>query len=174
MIKEFNGKRPRIAESVFVSESAYVVGDVEIGEGSSVWPGAVIRGDFGAIIIGRDTSVEDNCVLHAASPSSSSKGLAIGDSVVVGHGAVVNCRKIGNQVLIGMNATILHRAEIGGLCIIGAGTLVGQGMVVPDNSFVAGVPGEIMGEPSESQLWWVREGAQDYVKLASQYKKQGL
>lgn len=174
MIRDFNGKSPRIAASAFVSESAYVVGDVEIGEHSNVWPGAVIRGDFGTICIGCNSSVEDNCVIHSGTPSSHEGHVFIGDRVLIGHGAVLNCRSIGSNVLIGMNATVLHDAEIGSFCIIGAGCLVGQGMNIPDHSFVVGVPGKIVGRPSEKQLWWVKEGRKEYTELARQYKMQGL
>ena len=174
MIRSFNGKTPKIAESAFISETAYIVGDVEIGENSNVWPGAVIRGDFGRIKIGSNTSIEDNCVIHSGTPSSPVGDVDIGDMVLIGHGAVLNCRKIGSSVLIGMNATILHDAEIADSCIIGAGCLIGQGMKVPNDSFVAGVPGKIKGEPSEQQLWWVREGSKGYAELARQYQDQGL
>lgn len=173
MIRSFNNKTPKIAESAFVSEAAYVVGDVEIGENSSVWPGAVLRGDFGKIKIGRNTAVEDNCVIHSGSPSGI-KEVMIGDNVQIGHGAVLNCGKIGNSVLIGMNSTVLHDVEIGDFCVIAAGCLVRQGMKIPDRSFVAGVPGEIVGEPSPKQLWWVQGGPEAYAKLAKQYKEQGL
>jgi len=168
MIKSFNGKTPKIADSAFVSEAAYVIGDVEIGENSSVWPGAVIRGDFGNIKIGKNTAVEDNCVIH------SGLGITIGDKVHIGHGAVINCRRIGNNVLIGMNSTILHDAEIGDYCIIAAGCLIRQGIKIPDKSFVAGVPGEIKGEASSQQLWWVEKGPEGYAKLSKRYKEQGL
>jgi carbonic anhydrase/acetyltransferase-like protein (isoleucine patch superfamily) len=174
MIRSFNGKTPRIAESAFVSEAAYIVGDVEIGENSNIFPGTVIRGDFGSIKIGCDTSVEDNCVIHSGTPTSPDGDLIISDRVLIGHGAVVNCRKIGNNVLIGMNATILHDAEIGDFCIIGAGSMVSQGMKIPKGSLVLGVPGEIKGEATEQQLWWVKEGFRGYVTLAKQYKQQGL
>ena len=174
MIRGCNGKTPRIAESAFVSEAAYVVGDVEIGENSSVWPGAVVRGDFGSIRIGSKTAVEDACVIHSGSPSAPIGDVAIGDNVHIGHGAVINCRSIGNNVLIGMNATILHDAEIGDFCIIGAGCLVSQGMRISDKSFVVGVPGKIKGQVSAEQLWWVREGPRIYDELAKQYKQAGL
>ena len=174
MIRSFNGKTPKIAKSAFISETAYIVGDVEIGENSNVWPGAVIRGDFGRISIGCDTSVEDNCVIHSGTPSSPVGDVDIGDMVLIGHGAVLNGRKIGSSVLIGMNATILHDAEIGDSCIIGAGCLISQRMKVPDSSFVAGIPGKIKGKPSEQQLWWVREGYKGYAALARQYRDQGL
>jgi len=174
MIRSFNGKTPRIAASAFISEAAYIVGDVEIGENSNVFPGAVIRGDFGKISIGGNTSVEDNCVIHSGTPSSPMGDVDIADMVIIGHSAVLNCRKIGSSVLIGMNATILHDAEIGDSCIIAAGCLIGQGMKVQDNSFVAGVPGKIKGKPSKEQLWWVREGPKGYADLARQYREEGL
>ncbi len=173
MIRSFNGKTPKIAESAFISEAAYIVGDVEIGENSSVWPGAVIRGDFGKIKIGRNTAVEDNCVIHSGSPSGIGD-VVIGNNVQIGHGAVLNCHKIGNNVLMGMNSTALHDVEIGDFCVIGAGCLVGQGMKIPGRSFVAGVPGKIRGEASPQQLWWVQGGPETYAKLAQQYKEQGL
>lgn len=173
MIKAFAGKMPKIAKSALVSEVASVIGDVEIGENSSVWPGAVIRADFGKIKIGKDTAVEDNCVIHSGSPQSIIGDVTIGDEVHIGHGAVVNCCKIGNNVLIGVNATVLHEAEIGNFCIIGAGCLVSQGMKIQDNSFVVGVPGKIKGRVSPQQSFWLKEASQIYAKLVKRYKKQG-
>jgi carbonic anhydrase/acetyltransferase-like protein (isoleucine patch superfamily) len=167
MIRSFNGKTPRIADSAFVSEAAYVVGDVEIGENSSIWPGTVIRGDSGIIKIGKNTNIQDNSVVHG--------GTTIGDNVHVGHGAIINCRSIGNNVLIGMNATLLHEAEIGSQCIIGAACLVTQGMKVPNRSFVTGVPAEVRGEASAQHLSrWAEAGPRGYAELARQYKEQGL
>jgi len=173
MIRGFNNKTPNIAASAFVSEAAYVVGDVEIGENSSIWPGAVIRGDFGKITIGQNTAVEDNCVIHSGSPSGTGD-VVIGDKVVIGHGAVLNCHKIGNYALIGMNATILHDVEIGNSCIIAAGCLITPGMKIPDKSFVAGIPGTIRGEASVQQLRWIQGNIEAYPNLAKQYKDQGL
>jgi carbonic anhydrase/acetyltransferase-like protein (isoleucine patch superfamily) len=173
MIKAFNGKTPRIAKSALISEAACIIGDVEIGENSSIWPGAVIRADFGKIIIGRNTAVEDNCVIHSGSPHSAMKDVIIGDEVHIGHGAVLNCHRVGNNALIGMNATILHDAEIGNLCIIGANCLVSEGMKVPDNSFVVGVPGKIKGQVSAEQSFWVKGAAKSYAKIVELYKKQG-
>lgn len=174
MIKSFKGKTPKIAPSAFVSEAAYIVGDVEIGENSSVWPGAVIRGDFGKIVIGKHTSVEDGCIIHSGSRPGSPEAITIGDYVHIGHGAVMDCRRIGNNVLIGMNATILHEAEIGDYCVIAAGCLVSQGAKIPERSFVVGIPGKIKGEVTPQQLWWVEEGSRLYGELAEQYKQQGL
>jgi carbonic anhydrase/acetyltransferase-like protein (isoleucine patch superfamily) len=174
MIRPLGERIPRISPSAFVSEAAYVVGDVEIGEGSSVWPGAVVRGDFGSIRIGRDTTIEDNCVIHSGTPSAPFGNVSIGDQVIIGHGAVLNCRRIGNQVLVGMNATILHDVEIGDNCVIGAGSLVSQGMIIPDRSFVVGVPGKVKGKVTPEQLWWVNEGYKQYLALAKEYKKENL
>jgi carbonic anhydrase/acetyltransferase-like protein (isoleucine patch superfamily) len=174
MIRDFDGKTPRIADTAFVSEAAYIVGDVEVGENSNIWPGAVIRGDFGSIKIGRQVSVEDNCVIHSGSPYTFAGNVSIGDRVVIGHGAVVNCRKISNSVLVGMNATLLHDAEIGDFCIIGAGCLIGEGVEIPRRSVVYGVPGRIVGSPTEKQLWWIEEAYKGYEVLTRKYKAQGL
>jgi carbonic anhydrase/acetyltransferase-like protein (isoleucine patch superfamily) len=176
MIKSLGDKTPKIAKSAFVSEAAYVIGEVEIGENSSVWPGAVIRADFGSIKIGQNTAIEDNCVIHSGSPSNTDyrEEVTIGDNVHIGHGAVLNCRQIGNSVLVGMNATVLHDVEIGNSCVIAAGCLVGEGMKIPDGSLVAGVPGRIKGKATEKQLWWVKHGPSSYAELSKRYKELGL
>ena len=167
MIRSFNGKTPQIASSAFVSEAAYVVGDVEIGENSSIWPGTVIRSDHYKITIGNNTNIQDNSVVHS--------NVTIGDNVHIGHGAIINCHRIGNNVLIGMNATILHDAEIGSFCVIGASCLVSQGMKIPDNSFVVGVPAKIQGQVSPQQvLRWLQQAPEGYARLAEQYKDEGL
>jgi carbonic anhydrase/acetyltransferase-like protein (isoleucine patch superfamily) len=171
MIRSLNGKSPRIAASAYVNETAYIIGDVEIGENSNVFPGAVIRGDMGSIRMGSQVTVEDNCVIHSGSPHSIGD-VTIGDKVVIGHGAVLNCHKIGSHVLIGMNATLLHDAEVGDYCIIAACALVRQGMKIPDRSFVVGIPGKITGPPTEDQLWWVEGGVEDYKELMKRYKKE--
>lgn len=174
MVRSLGDKIPRIAESAFVSEAAYVIGDVEIGENSSVWPGAVIRGDFGKIRIGRNTAVEDNSVLHAGTAHGPVHDLTIGDNVHIGHGAVINCTSIGNYVLVGMNATVLHDTEIGEYCIIAAGCLVRDGIKIPDRSFVAGVPGEIKAEATPDQLWWVEQAPKQYLEMVKHYKQFDL
>jgi len=169
LIRSINGRTPRIAESVFVSETAYIVGDVEIGEHSGVWPGAVIRADFGAIKIGSYVSVEDNCCLHAEAP------MEIGDDVTIGHGAVLHGRKVGSKVLIGMNATLLDSSEVGDFCIIGAGSVVTEGMIIPSGSFVVGVPAKIKGQLSEERLQRWKKGHIEVMRiLAEQYREQGL
>lgn len=172
MIRSYNGKSPRIATSALVDKAACIIGDVEIGEESSVWPGAVIRGDMGRITIGKQTIVEDNCVIHSGMPGSDKGDVSIGDRVIIGHGAVLNGLAVGSHVLIGMNATILQGTKIGSFSIIGAATLVGDGKEIPDYSLVVGVPGKIVGRPSEKQLWWVNEGYKDYETIIAHYRKE--
>jgi carbonic anhydrase/acetyltransferase-like protein (isoleucine patch superfamily) len=168
MIREFNGKSPKIAPSAFVSEAAYIVGDVEIGENSSIWPGVVIRADFGKIVVGNNTSIEDNCIVHSGAD------VIIGNNTIVGHGAVVHCHRVGSNVLVGNNATLLDDAEIGDFCIIGAGSVVAPKTKIAEKSVVTGVPARIKGQPSQEQLVQLRLGSDIYAKLAQQYKQQGL
>ncbi|MEE8372519.1 MAG: gamma carbonic anhydrase family protein [Dehalococcoidia bacterium] len=168
VIRSFNGKTPRIADSAFISEAAYVVGDVEIGENSNVWPGAVVRADFAAIRIGSYVDIEDNCTLHAGND------MEIGDNVIVGHGAVVHSRKVGSRVLIGMSATTLHNSEIGDHCIIAAGSVVTEGMVIPSDSFVVGAPARVKSQVTEKQKGWMEGHENFYPDLAKQYKAEGL
>jgi carbonic anhydrase/acetyltransferase-like protein (isoleucine patch superfamily) len=168
MVRSFDGKTPRIAASAFVSEVAYVVGDVEIGEGSGVWPGAVIRGDFATIKIGRNTMVEDNTVVHSGGP------VEIGDNVIIGHNAVVHCRRIGDNCLIGNNATLLEDAVVGNLCIVAAGAVVGSGKTIPEGSLVVGVPAKVKGLVSAEQRQRLEQGSPEYVNLTQRYKAQGF
>jgi carbonic anhydrase/acetyltransferase-like protein (isoleucine patch superfamily) len=174
LIRSFKGKAPKIAKSAFVSEAAYVIGDVELGQNVSVWPGAVLRADFGKITIGDNSTVEDNCVIHSGTPRTLYMDVSIGKSVHIGHGAVLNCKSVGDHVLIGMNATILHDVEIGDFCIIGAGCLVTEKQVIPERSFVVGVPGKIKAKVTEEQLYWVKEAPLTYVDLMKQYKSENL
>ncbi len=168
MIRAFNGKTPRVATSAFVSEAAYVVGDVSIGDGSSVWPGAVIRADFGHIRIGTNTHVEDNSTLHHGSD-----GLDIGDDVTIGHNAVIHCRRIGDATLIGNHATLLDGAEIGSNCLVAAGAVLRPGSRVPNGSFIVGVPAEIR-PLSDARLQDTKAWNRYYPDLVVRYLAEGL
>ena len=143
MIRRFEGKTPRIAPSAFVSEAAYVVGDVEIGEGSGVWPGAVIRGDFDAIRIGRNTMVEDNTVVHAGG------AMEIGDGVIIGHNVVVHCRRIGNNCLIGGFSVIMPGAVIEDNVTLGLRSVVLKDMHLEQGKFYAGTPAKEIPRTTE-------------------------
>ena len=168
MIYTFDGNTPRIAETAYINKTAYIIGNINIGEGSTVWPGAVIRGDISSIKIGNRVHIQDNCVLHAEFP------MVIGDDVLLAHCVMMHGAKIGNNSLIGNNATILDNAEIGDYCVIAAGAVVPDGMIVPDYSLVAGIPAKIKGKVTEKHLNWVGRGIPIYMALAAKYKEQGL
>jgi len=178
MIRSFRGKTPCVAASAFVSEAAYLVGDVFIGEDVSIFPGAVLRGDMGHIHVGAGSIIEDNCVIHSGSglsPGGDGGGdIEIGCGVQIGHGAVLNCRRIGDEALIGMNATVLHGADIGAGAVVAAACLVPAGIKVPEKTLIAGVPGKLKGPVSERQAWWTREGAAHYPTLLEDYRSEGL
>lgn len=171
-VRSLGEKVPVLAPTAWVSEAAYVVGDVHIGEGSSVWPGAVVRGDFGSIRIGTNTVIEDNCVVHTGGATS------IGDHAIIGHAVVVHCTRIGSSCLVGNHATLLDDAEIGDFCLVAAGSLVRARSVVPDRSFVSGSPATI--EPiSEKHLRQLETfstvGAErGYGLMARAYRDAGL
>ena len=169
MIRNLGEKKPRIAESAFISEAAYVIGEVEIDGNSGVFPGAVIRADIQPIKIGKNTYIEDNVVLHGGLTP-----IEIGDNVLIGHSAMVHARKIGNNVMIGANATILHNVEIDDHCIIAGGAVIPDGMKIPSDSLVAGVPAQIKGKVSPRQLQWIELGIPAYSALVKEYKKQKL
>ena len=168
MIRSLNGKTPRIDPSAWVSEAAYVIGDVEIGPDSTVWPGAVLRADFSSIRIGRNTHIEDNSVLHAFRP------MVIGDNVTIGHGVVVHAARIGNSVLLSNKSVVLDDAEVEDFCVVSSGSVVPPRMKVPTMSFVEGVPGEIKGQLRPHQVERVRNGGPHHARMATQYREQGL
>lgn len=170
MLRVFRGLTPRVDASAYVSERAYVIGDVEIGPDSSVWPGVVIRADRQKITIGRRTNIQDNSVLH----TNRRFPLTIGDEVMVGHGVVVHCSSVGSHVLLGNNATLLDEVEIDDFCIVAAGSVVPPGMKVPRGSFVVGVPGQVRGSLTEPQWARLLHQGEGYVQLAREYREAGL
>jgi carbonic anhydrase/acetyltransferase-like protein (isoleucine patch superfamily) len=168
MIESFRGKTPRIHETAFVSKQAYIVGDVEIGEGAGIWPGTIIRGDHAPIVIGKHTQIEDNCTVHSGEP------MHIGDKVLIGHNVVVHCVRIGDNALIGNNATLLDYAEIGDYSVVGANALVNMGMKIPDRTFAIGVPAKIKGEVPEERTEIINIALLMNAVLAKEYKEHGL
>lgn len=170
MIRSFEGHTPRIAETAWIAETAFVIGDVEIGEGSSVWPSAVVRGDFSSIRIGANCHIEDCAVVHCGEP------LVIGDNVTAGHGVVLHCRTVGDNVLLGNNATILDDAEIGSYSIVAAGALVPPRTIVPERSMVRGVPGVIepLGGARLARLEARGRTDVGYADMVRRYRAAGL
>jgi len=166
MILKFKSTTPKISPTAFVAYNATVIGDVTISDESSVWFNAVIRGDADTISIGKRTSIQDNVVIHTDAPHN----IKIGDDVTVGHGAVLHGCKIANNVLIGMNATVLDGVEVGENCIIGANALVPPGKKIPAGSLVVGVPGKVQRQLTDDDLAHIRENAAVYVRLLKEYK----
>lgn len=158
----------RIAELVYIAEGAKIIGNVEIGEGSSVWYNAVVRGDSNPIVIGQNTNVQDNAVLHV----SHSHSLNIGDDVTIGHGAIVHGCTIGNNVLVGMGAIILDGAVIENNCIIGAGALVTQNKIIPEGSLCFGNPAKVMRPLTKEEKISIVENAKKYAEEASELVKE--
>lgn len=161
MIKELDSKAPIIHENTFIAESADVMGDVIIGEGSSIWYSVVVRGDIENIKIGKYTNIQDNSTVHTETDIPTE----IGDYTVVGHNAIVHGCKIGDNCLIGMGAIVLNNAVIGDNSIIGAGSLVTEGKVIPPNSLVMGIPGKIIREVKEEEIENIRKNAMRYYDL---------
>jgi len=166
MIKNFKDKRPSISDQAYIADSADIIGDVEIGDFSSIWFNAVLRGDTGSIRIGSRTSIQDNVVIHADSPMN----VQIGNDVTIGHGAVVHGCTIDDNVIIGMNSTILNGAHIGKNSIVGANALVPEGKRFPDNSIILGVPAKVKREATDQDMQNISENAAEYVALAEKYK----
>jgi carbonic anhydrase/acetyltransferase-like protein (isoleucine patch superfamily) len=172
MIIEYNGIRPRVHESAFIAPTAVLIGDVEVGPESSIWFGAVLRGDHPdhGIRVGARTSIQDNCVLHVSARGPT----IVGDDVTVGHGAVFESCEIRRGSLIGMNAVILHNALIDEESLVGALSLVPERMQVPPRSLVAGVPAQIRKQLTGSAASWVRQSADHYVELSRSYLVQDI
>ena len=154
-------------DSIVICPGAQVFGAVELGENVSVWHGAVIRGDTDSITIGDNSNVQDNCVVHCTRGFP----VVIGENVSIGHGAVVHGCKLDDNVLIGMNATVLNGAHISKNCIVGAGAVVSEGKEFPEGSLILGVPAKAVKQLSPEQVQLIQNNADNYVKLSKQYKE---
>lgn len=165
-IYALKGVAPKIGEGVFVAPNASVIGDVEIGESSSVWFGVVVRGDVFPIRVGARTNVQDNSVIHVTGGKAST---SIGDDVTVGHAAIIHGCTIGSRCLVGMGSTVLDGAIIEDECFIAAGTLVPPGMRVPTRSMVMGRPGKIVRTLRDAEIAEIATAAALYVQNARDY-----
>ncbi len=156
---------------VYVAPTATIIGNVVIAPGSSVWFGAVLRSDMALIELGRNTSVQDNAIIHV----SEGVETKVGDNVTIGHGAIVHGACVEDTVLIGIGAIVLDNATIGEGSIIGAGAVITEGKQVPKRSLVLGVPGKVVREVTAEQVQWIEDNARRYVALAQRYLngKQG-
>ncbi|MBI3359212.1 MAG: gamma carbonic anhydrase family protein [Nitrospirae bacterium] len=168
MIHSFQGKTPKIHANIFLAPSADVIGDVEIGNDSSVWFNTVIRGDVHFIRIGERTNIQDLSILHV---TRKTHPLIIGNDVTVGHHVTLHGCTISNRVLIGMGAVLLDGAVISDDAIVGAGALITEGMTIPPFTLAIGVPAKIKRGLTEEEIAFLRKSAQNYVELAQLYIK---
>ena len=168
MIRKLGHQSPKVADTAWVSEFAYVVGNVEIGEHSSIWPGVTIRGDGSkAIVIGDYVNIQEGSVVHG-------NGMVIEDNVSVGHCVVVHCDRVGEGSLLGNNATVLPRVALGRECLIAANSVVRSGTDIPDRSFVTGVPGVIKREVTAGQIADMQDTARELAEGAKVFRDSGL
>ncbi|MDR0912084.1 MAG: gamma carbonic anhydrase family protein [Methanobrevibacter sp.] len=152
-------------KSAKIFHGAQVLGDVEIGKNSSIWFNAVIRGDRGKIIIGNNSNIQDNCVLHGSLEIDTH----IGDNVSIGHGAIIHGCEIEDNVLIGMNATVLNKAKIGKNSIVGANALVSENKEFPEGSLILGIPAKVVRELNSKEIEAIKLNAKEYVDLSKEY-----
>ena len=158
---------PEVAASAWVAPGAYVIGDVHLAEESSVWYGAVLRGDTEPIRVGARTNIQDGCILHA-DPGFPA---VVGEDCVVGHRAVVHGCEIEDGCLIGMGATILNGAKIGEGSIVAAGALVPEGKEYPPGSLIVGIPAKAMKDVTDEQTQDIARGVREYVERAASHRE---
>lgn len=170
MIIEYRGKRPKVDPSAFIAPSAVLIGDVEVGPQSSIWFGAVLRGDNGPIRVGARTSIQDNAVLHVSEGGTT----VVGDDVTVGHCAVMEDCAIEAHALIGSNATLLNGCRIGEGSLIAAGSVVGQRATIPARVVAAGAPATVKKPLEGEAASWIEMSSDEYVKLSRLYLAQSI
>ena len=171
-IRSFQDKVPSQGERVLVDPASTVIGDVDLGDDSSVWPGAVVRGDMHRIVIGARTSVQDNAVLHITHDSAFNPGgfpLTLGADVTVGHQAMLHGCTIGEGSLVGIGSIILNNTKIGKGCLIGANTLISENKEIPDYSMVLGSPGKVVRTLDKETAAALRMSADHYVENWKKY-----
>ena len=168
MLRAYRGTSPRVHPTAFVDASAQVIGDVEIGEESSVWMCAVIRGDVHWIRVGRRTSIQDGTIVHAMTGTHPT---SIGDNVTIGHAAVIHGCTIEHQCLIGMGAILLNGSHVGAGSIVAAGTLLVEGQKVPARSLVMGSPGKVKRLLTQAEIADIQMYADRYVGYRLDYMR---
>ena len=158
MLIALGDRVPQVADSAWVAPNATLAGSVVVGEGASIWYGAVLRADNEPITIGARSNVQDNCAFHV----DKGKPVVLGDDVSVGHGAIIHGATVEDGVLVGMGAIIMNSAVIGAGSLIAAGALVSEGVIIPPRSLVAGVPGKVRRELSDEEVEHLRVNAGIY------------
>jgi len=161
-LKRFLHAKPQIAEAAFVASNATLIGDVRLGRDSSVFYGAVLRGDIDTIRIGEGTNVQDGCIIHLADDL----GATVGAYCTIGHAAIIHACTVGDLCLVGMQAVILDGAEIGDECLIGAGALVTPRTKIPPRSLVLGSPAKVVRPLTEAEIFSLRASADKYIAVS--------
>ncbi|MFN3621814.1 MAG: gamma carbonic anhydrase family protein [Nitrososphaerales archaeon] len=168
MLINIRGKTPKLGQRVFVANNAHLIGDVEIGDDSSVWFNAVIRAEVESIRIGSGTSIQDCCVLH----TDNEHKVIVGDRVTVGHGAIVHGCQVSSNCIIGIGVRILNGAKIGEWCIVGSGAVVTEDTEIPPYSLVLGIPARVVRRITENDQKRIVNSAVEYLKLKNLYLTQ--
>ena len=166
MLRPYKGTHPLVHPTAYIDASAQVIGDVEIGEASSVWMNVVIRGDVHRIRIGRRSNVQDGTVVHVMRGTHAT---TIGDDVTIGHGAIVHGCTLHDRILVGMGAILLNGVEVGEESIVAAGTLLPEGMQIPPRSLVMGSPGKVRRALTDGEVAFIRDSAANYVGYRLDY-----
>jgi len=170
VIRAYDGRTPQLGRGVFVAETAAVIGDVMVGDESSIWYATVVRGDVMPIRIGRRTSIQDGTVIHVTSGFA---GTIVGDDCTVGHAAIIHACTVEDRCLIGMGAILLDGCRIGRGSFVGAGALVTPGTDIPPDSFVLGSPAKVKRLVNAKEREQIEYGAEHYVELARRYLAGG-
>jgi len=173
LLKQFQTflrKKPTLGKNIYIAKGAVVFGDVTLGDNSSIWYNAVVRGDINRIVVGHHTNIQDNSVLHLADDYP----CIVGNFVTIGHSAIVHACSIGDEVLVGMGATILDGARVGDQCLIGANSLVSVGTKIPAGSLVLGSPAKVVRKLTSEERAKLKTWAQKYVRYASYCLKHGI
>ncbi len=166
MIIDYNGKKPKIAKSAFIAETAVIIGDVIIEEEANIWFGAVLRGDIAPIIIKKGANIQDNTVIHV----DTNIPCIVGEYVTVGHAAILHSTTIERESLIGMGATLLTGSHIKAHSIIGANALVTENKEIPQDSLAVGIPAKVIRALTNDEKKFIKENALHYVETAKIYK----
>lgn len=166
IIRSYEGKTPTVGEGTYLADNAVLVGDVAIGQRSSIWFGAVLRGDVFHIRVGDETSIQDNSVVHVTHGQNAT---VVGSRVTVGHAVTLHGCIINDHCIIGMGSILLDQAEIGERSIVGAGALVTPGTKIPPGTLAVGVPARPKRDLTPAELAWVESSAEHYVELAKKY-----
>jgi carbonic anhydrase/acetyltransferase-like protein (isoleucine patch superfamily) len=168
MIYGWQGKKPNIDKAAFIAKSADIIGDVTLGEDSTIWFNTTLRGDIAPVIVGKGSNIQDGAILHI----NHKEPCVVGDYVTVGHGAILHSTNVGNGSLIGMGAILLNNSKIGENSVVGAGALVTENKEFPPRSLIVGSPARKIKELTDDDLKKIEKGVQEYINLGKEMAKE--